>query len=87
MEGPTTETWDKFGFSDAEGRDDNFANSRLFAHADNYLGKDVRVFAEGKTTLATDRNLPGGRRGLDIDSADLLNAFVDLRMPVANRDR
>jgi hypothetical protein len=77
------ETWNNFGFSDTEGRDDNFANTRLFMHADIHLGKHVRVFTEGKTALATDRNLPGGRRGIDIDSADLLNAFVDLSLPLA----
>ena len=78
------ETWNNFGFSDTEGRDDNYTNTRLFMHADIHLGKHVRVFAEGKTALATTRNLPGGNRGLDIDSADLLNAFVDLSMPIAD---
>ena len=52
--------------------------------ADIHLGKHVRVFAEGKTPLATEHNLPGGRRSLDIDSGDLLNTFVDRSMPVAD---
>ena len=75
------ETWNNFGFSDTEGRNDNFTNIRLFMHADIHLGRYIRVYTEGKTALATDRDLPGGRRGLDIDSADLLNAFVDLSAP------
>ena len=74
------ENWDNFAFSDAAGRDDSFTNTRLTLHGDIRLGGNVRFFVEGKTALATDRNLPGGRRPLDIDSADLLNAFVDLSL-------
>ncbi len=78
------ESWDNFGFSDAEGRDDLFVNTRLLLHADIRVGDHVRFYVEGKTALATDRNLPGGRRPFDIDTADLLNAFVDLSVPVSD---
>ena len=78
------ESWDNFGFSDAEGRYDLFVNTRLLLHADIRVGDHVRFYVEGKTALATDRNLPGGRRPFDIDTADLLNAFVDLSVPVSD---
>ena len=78
------ESWDNFGFSDAEGRDDLFVNTRLLLHADIRVVDHVRFYVEGKTALATDRNLPGGRRPFDIDTADLLNVFVDLSVPVSD---
>ena len=37
-----------------------------------------RVYVEGKSALATDRDLSGGRRPLDEDSLDLQNAFLDI---------
>ncbi len=81
------ESWDNFAFSHAPGRDDNFANTRFMMHADLRVEKNVRFYVEGKTALATDRDLPGGRRPLDIDSADLLNAFVDLSVPLADNTK
>ena len=75
------ESWDNFGFSNAEGRDDLFVNTRLLLHADIRVGDHVRFYVEGKTALATDRNLPGGRRPSISSTADLLNAFVDLSVP------
>ncbi len=54
--------------------------------ADIHLGKHVRVFAEGKTPLATERNLPGAPRphagfdyaGEDDGRDDRLGAFNQL---------
>jgi hypothetical protein len=75
------EAWENFGFSAAE--DDAFVLLRLRAHADLHLGEAVRFFVEGKSATATDRDLPGGRRTLDVDELDLQNAFVDLAHDLA----
>ncbi len=54
---------------------------RIRLHGDLVLGPYFRVFLEGKSSISTDRNLPGGRRILDVDTADLQNVFVDLKIP------
>jgi hypothetical protein len=75
------EAWENFGFAVDE--DDAFLLLRLRAHADLHLGEAVRIFVEGKSATATDRDLPGGRRTLDVDELDLQNAFVDLAHDLA----
>ncbi len=70
------EDWNNFAFTAAN--DDNFLLSRVRLHSDLRLGPGFRVYVEGISALATERDLPGGRRPLDEDSADLLNAFVDV---------
>ena len=70
------EWWENFNFAPAN--DDNFGLFRLRLHGDLQLGENVRVFIEGKSATATDRDLPGGRRTLDVDELDLQNAFVDI---------
>jgi hypothetical protein len=71
-----SESWWSYGFR--EGIDDTFGLSRLRLHGDLHLGPHVRFFVEGKSSLATDRNLPGGLRTLDVDTIDLQNGFVEL---------
>ncbi len=74
------ESWDNFGF--AEPNDDTFLLGRVLAHADIHAGENVRVFVEGKTAfMPGDRDLPGGRRTLDVDTAAVQQAFVDVRIP------
>ncbi len=75
-----TETWSNFGFGPAN--DDTYLLSRLRLHGDLHIGENLRFFAEGKSALATDRDLPGGRRGLDVDELDLLQAFAELTVPL-----
>ncbi len=74
------ESWKNFGF--ASPNDDSFVVSRLLAHADLHIGESFRFFLEGKTAQATDRDLPGGRRTLDLDTIDLQQAFVDIEFDV-----
>ncbi len=76
------EAWSGFAFGDDN--DDVFDLHRIFLHGDLHVGPNVRVFAEFINALSTDRDLPGGHRGLDVDSADLLNAFVDFNLPMDN---
>ncbi|MAE64781.1 MAG: hypothetical protein CMJ18_10985 [Phycisphaeraceae bacterium] len=75
------EKWRDFGF--ARSNDDGFELFRTLLHADLHVGENVRFFVQGKSAFATERNLPGGQRGLDVDELDLQNAFVDVSMPFA----
>lgn len=78
-----TETWTGFGFNDAETADDTFGLARGLLYTDWHLGK-VRVFIEGESAIATDRDLPGGRRSADVDELDLHNAFVEFEVPAGD---
>ncbi len=80
------ESWWDFGFGGPGNRTDVFGQSRVRLHADLHMGPRFRVFAEGKSSLTTNRDLPGGLRTLDVDTIALQNAFVDVRIamdPVA----
>ena len=72
------ENWRNFQFGSPEVSDDTFALSRVLLHGDFRLGERARVFLQGKSANATDRNLPGGRRDVDVDSLDIEQAFVDV---------
>lgn len=80
------EDWSNFGFSSAASNDDTFALGRVQLHADFHAGENFRVFVEGESAMATDRDLPGGKRTLDVDEFDLQNAFFDFSMPIAEGD-
>lgn len=77
------EAWRDFGFGPPPGEnfDDNFVVSRILLHADLHVGERLRAFVEGKSAQATDRDLPGGRRPLDMDTLDLQQGFVDFVVP------
>lgn len=79
------EHWSDFAFGAAGvENDDTFLLWRLLLHADLHLGENVRVFVEGKSALSTDRDLPGGRRTLDVDALDLEQAFIDLKFTLSD---
>lgn len=78
------EDWNNFAFAPAN--DDNFLLTRVRLHSDLRLCPGFRVYVEGISALATERDLPGGRRPLDEDSADLLNAFADFSTSLAGAD-
>ena len=75
------ETWSNFGFGGAGSREDTFGLLRLRFHGDLIAGRHFRFFAEGKSALATSRDLPGGLRTLDVDTIALQNAFLDFSVP------
>jgi len=77
------ESWFDFGFGTPSPDDDVFALGRLRLHGDVHFGRSVRAFVELKSALSTDRDLPGGKRNTDVDDIALQQAFVDLRLPVA----
>ncbi|MEW6741559.1 MAG: alginate export family protein [Planctomycetota bacterium] len=74
------ESWHDFDFGAGETNDDMFLLTRLALHTDWHFGERLRVFIEGKSALATDRDLRGGRRPIDVDTLDLEQAFVDLAL-------
>jgi hypothetical protein len=76
------ESWSDFRFAPVN--DDAFVLSRVFAHGDLHVGKTFRLFVEGKSAQATDRDLPGGRRAIDLDTLDLQQLFVDVDIPVGD---
>ncbi len=76
------ESWSNFAFD--AGSDDTFVLTRVRGHADLHFGDQVRFFTELKTVQATDRDLPGGRRLLDLDTFDIAQAFLDVTHPVGS---
>jgi len=77
------EGWSDFNFGatgDADA-DDVFLLWRALLHADVHVGENLRFFVQGKSALATDRDLPGGKRTLDVDTIALEQAFADLTIP------
>ena len=80
------ESWENFGFGAASTADDTFVLARIKLHGDLHFGENFRIFAEGIAAHATDRDLPGSRRALDVDSLDLRNLFADFRMPFGDGD-
>lgn len=78
------ENWFDFGFGTPSPDDDTFALGRLRLNADVHFGRPVRAFVEIKSALSTDRDLPGGKRDADVDEIALQQAFVDLRLPIAD---
>jgi len=76
------EGWNNFNF-DKE-FDDTFLLTRLRLHTDIHTGKYLRFFAEMKSAFSTDRDLPGGRRTLDVDELALQQAFADIILPVGD---
>ncbi|RMH23114.1 MAG: hypothetical protein D6698_00150, partial [Gammaproteobacteria bacterium] len=78
------ENWSNFAFSAPRNNDDSFVLWRMTGHADLHLGRHHRFFLEGKSALATDRDLPGGKRTLDVDTYALQQAFWDVRLSITD---
>ena len=74
------EGWNNFNFN--REFDDTFLLTRLRLHTDIHTGKYLRFFAEMKGAFSTGRDLPGGRRTLDVDELALQQAFADIILPV-----
>ena len=72
------EYWENWNF--AEQNDDEFLLTRIRLHTDLRVCQGFRVYVEGISALAYDRDLPpkGGKRPIDHDALDLLNAFGDI---------
>ncbi len=75
------ESWYNFGFiGDA---DDSFTLFRAMLGADLTFGRRLRAYLQARTSLTTDRALPGGTREFHADDIAIHQAFVDLLFPSA----
>ena len=81
-----TESWDNFNFDAPLTADDSdiFPLARALFHTDLHIKNHVRFFIQGKSAWSAGRDLIGGTRGLDADSIDLQNFFVDVMAPVGD---
>jgi hypothetical protein len=73
-----------FGASEPE-ETDGYLLSRFRLSADLHVSRSVRVFAEGKSAFALDRDLQGGRTTAFVDEVDLFNGFADIMIPLGER--
>lgn len=78
------ESWSGFDFGPPAPADDSdsFLLTRARVHAEARIEDTQRVFLELKTAQATDRSLPGGRRGIDLDSLAIQELFYELEWEV-----
>lgn len=74
------EGWSNFGSNSKNNA--SYVYDRFTLHTDLHLGPNVRIFLEGISAQVTERDLPGGRRSIDADEADLQNAFLDVKLPI-----
>ena len=74
------ESWNNYRFDPPN--DDVSTFWRMRFHSDLHVGDQVRFFVEGKSSHATNRSLPGGRRTLDVDDLDLQQGFGDFMFPL-----
>jgi hypothetical protein len=75
-----------FLFGDSEPKDsDGYLLSRFRLSADLHVTQYFRMFAEGRSALALDRDLAGGRTTAYVDELDLMNGFADIMIPFAQK--
>src|SRR6266851_3628573 len=73
-----------FGASQPE-QSDAYLLSRVRLSADLHVTPYVRIFAEGRSAFALDRDLQGGRTTAFVDEFDLMNGFADIMIPLGDR--
>src|SRR6266436_1310390 len=74
-----------FLFGASEPKDtDAYLLSRFRLSADLHVTPYFRVFAEGKSSMALDRELQGGRTTAFVDEIDLFNGFADVMIPLGD---
>src|SRR5438552_19175062 len=73
-----------FGASEPE-QSDAYLLSRYRLSADLHVTQYFRMFAEGKSAFALDRDLQGGRTTAFVDEFDLLNGFADIMIPLGKQ--
>src|SRR6266446_1157491 len=69
-----------FGNSEPK-QSDGYLLSRYRLSADLHLTRYFRMFAEGRSAFALDRDLAGGRTTSYVDELDLMNGFADVMIP------
>ncbi len=73
-----------FGASQPE-QSDAYLLLRVRLSADLHVTPYVRLFAEGRSAFALDRDLQGGRTTAFVDEFDLMNGFADIMIPLGDR--
>src|SRR3989442_4169895 len=75
-----------FLFGASEPKDsDGYLLSRYRLSADLHVTQYFRMFAEGRSAFALDRDLAGGRTTSYVDELDLMNGFADIMIPVGQQ--
>src|SRR2546425_6674667 len=69
-----------FGNSEPK-QSDGYLLSRYRLSADLHVTRYFRMYAEGRSSFALDRDLVGGRTTAYVDELDLLNGFADVMIP------
>jgi len=70
-----------FGNSEPK-QSDGYLLSRYRLSADLHVTRYFRMFAEGRSAFALDRELVGGRTNAFVDELDLMNGFADVMIPI-----
>src|SRR3989442_598964 len=73
-----------FGNSEPK-QSDGYLLSRYRLSADLHLTRYFRMFAEGRSAFALDRDLAGGRTTSYVDEVDLINGFADVMIPLGQQ--
>jgi len=73
-------------FGASEPKDsDGYLLSRFRLSADLHVTQYFRMFAEGRSAFALDRDLVGGRTTAYVDELDLMNGFADIMIPFGQK--
>ncbi len=79
------EWFDNFNFGAAGQQDDDgYHLGRVLAHADAHFGQNLRGFVQ-VVAAGVDGREPGERPGLDENDFDFHQAFVDFKVPLADK--
>src|SRR2546429_2324734 len=73
-----------FGNSEPK-QSDGYLLSRYRLSADLHVTRYFRMFAEGRSSFALDRDLAGGRTTSYVDEVDLMNGFADVMIPLGQQ--
>src|SRR6266403_3058632 len=73
-----------FGNSEPK-QSDGYLLSRFRLSADLHVTRYFRMFAEGRSAFALDRELAGGRTTSFVDEFDLMNGFADIMIPLGEQ--
>jgi len=73
-----------FGASEPQDSD-GYLLSRFRLSADLHVSQYFRMFAEGRSAFALDRELTGGRTTAYVDEFDLMNGFADIMIPLGQK--
>src|SRR5256884_1720723 len=73
-----------FGNSEPK-QSDGYLLSRYRLSADLHVTRYFRMFAEGRSAFALDRELVGGRTTAYVDELDLMNGFADIMIPFGQK--